>query len=89
MRLIYSFWGGMAEREATDIVPLQKPGPSDSLSQPEILFFTRAVAPTMTASLGGHMLRILIDTCVWLDIAKDYRHLKTLGRRLISEPEPY
>lgn len=24
------------------------------------------------------MLRILIDTCVWLDIAKDYRHLKTL-----------
>lgn len=24
------------------------------------------------------MLRILIDTCVWLDVAKDYRHLKTL-----------
>lgn len=24
------------------------------------------------------MLRILIDTCVWLDIAKDYRHLRTL-----------
>lgn len=24
------------------------------------------------------MLRILIDTCVWLDIAKDYRHLQTL-----------
>jgi PIN domain len=32
----------------------------------------------MTVSLGGVMLRILIDTCVWLDIAKDYRHLKTL-----------
>lgn len=24
------------------------------------------------------MLRILIDTCVWLDIAKDHRHLRTL-----------
>jgi hypothetical protein len=24
------------------------------------------------------MLRILIDTCVWLDIAKDYRHVGTL-----------
>ena len=24
------------------------------------------------------MLRLLIDTCVWLDIAKDYRHRPTL-----------
>lgn len=24
------------------------------------------------------MLKILIDTCVWLDIAKDYRHLRIL-----------
>jgi hypothetical protein len=25
------------------------------------------------------MLRLLIDTCVWLDIAKDYRHQPTLS----------
>ncbi|MBM0204056.1 DUF4935 domain-containing protein [Micromonospora sp. STR1s_5] len=25
------------------------------------------------------MLRLLIDTCVWLDLAKDYRHQPTLA----------
>ena len=25
------------------------------------------------------MLRLLIDTCVWLDMAKDYRHQPTLA----------
>ena len=25
------------------------------------------------------MLRLLIDTCVWLDMAKDYRHKSTLS----------
>jgi hypothetical protein len=27
----------------------------------------------------GYMLRLLIDTCVWLDMAKDYRHQPTLA----------
>ena len=25
------------------------------------------------------MLRLLVDTCVWLDMAKDYRHQPTLA----------
>jgi hypothetical protein len=26
----------------------------------------------------GQMLQLLVDTCVWLDAAKDYRHQATL-----------
>jgi hypothetical protein len=26
----------------------------------------------------GQMLQLLVDTCVWLDAAKDYRHQPTL-----------
>jgi len=30
-------------------------------------------------SAGGYMLHVLVDTCVWLDLAKDYRHQPTLN----------
>ena len=37
----------------------------------------------------GRMLRLLIDTCVWLDMAKDYRHQPTLAalEKLIEAKE--
>ena len=32
------------------------------------------------------MFRMLIDTCVWLDLAKDQRHVPMLG--VVEEPSP-
>jgi hypothetical protein len=47
--------------------------------------------PTNTSAVGkeGSMFKILVDTCVWLDLGKDPHQLGRSGRTSFVKPDAY